>query len=138
MPYQIQRRCLPSRRTNQRQEERGAPRCYGKKIRVNSLLSDPRAMQEAPSPVYGEDKVMLRFRVRDLLWRPAGELVRFVAVVHPTRGALLLMHASFARPIGGRLVVSQITVLFTHFSQPPVFSPHSPDEAAILSAVVPI
>jgi hypothetical protein len=29
-------------------------------------------MQEALSPVYGEDKVMLRYRVCDLLWRPAG------------------------------------------------------------------
>src|SRR5262245_19004459 len=48
-------------------------------------------MQEALSPVYGEDKVMLRYRVCDLLWRPAGELVRFVAVIHPTRGPLLLM-----------------------------------------------
>ena len=34
---------------------------------------------------------MLRYRVCDLLWRPAGELVRFVAVIHPTRGPLLLM-----------------------------------------------
>ena len=48
-------------------------------------------MQEALSPVYGEHKVMLRYRVRDLLWRPAGKLVRFVAVIHPTRGPLLLM-----------------------------------------------
>src|SRR6516162_9412711 len=48
--------------------KRGAPRRYGKKI-----------------------KVMLRYRVCDLLWRPAGELVRFVAVIHPTRGPLLLM-----------------------------------------------
>ena len=71
--------------------KRGAPKRYGKKIKLNSLLSDPRSMQEAPSPVYGEDKVILRFRVRDLLWRPAGELVRFVAVIHPNRGALLLM-----------------------------------------------
>jgi hypothetical protein len=71
--------------------KRGAPKRYGKKIKVNSLLSDPQSMQQAPSPVYGEDKVILRFRVRDLLWRPAGELVRFVAVIHPTRGALLLM-----------------------------------------------
>jgi hypothetical protein len=70
---------------------RGAPKRYGKKIKVNSLLSDPRSMQEAPSPVYGERNVILRFRVRDLLWRPAGELVRFVAVIHPARGALLLM-----------------------------------------------
>jgi DDE superfamily endonuclease len=70
---------------------RGAPKRYGKKIKVKSLLSEPRSMQEALSPVYGEDKVMLRYRVCDLLWRPAGELVRFVAVIHPTRGPLLLM-----------------------------------------------
>jgi hypothetical protein len=71
--------------------KRGAPRRYGKKIKVKSLLEDPQSMHEAPSPVYGEDKVMLRYRVCDLLWRPAGGLVRFVAVIHPTRGPLLLM-----------------------------------------------
>ena len=71
--------------------KRGAPRRYGKKIKVKSLLEDPQTMHEALSPVYGEDKVMLRYRVCDLLWRPAGELVRFVAVIHPTRGPLLLM-----------------------------------------------
>ena len=32
------------------------------------------------------------FNIRcDLLWRPAGRLVRFVAVIHPTRGSCLLM-----------------------------------------------
>src|SRR5215471_10884884 len=35
-----------------------------------SLLSDPNSMQQARSPVYGEHKVMLRYRVCDLLWRP--------------------------------------------------------------------
>src|SRR6516162_2748392 len=71
--------------------KRGAPKRYGKKIKVKSLLSDPHSMQPARSPVYGEHKVMLRYRVCDLLWRPAGQLVRFVAVIHPTRGPLLLM-----------------------------------------------
>ena len=33
----------------------------------------------------------LRFRTAGLLWRPAGILVRFVAVLHPHRGAILLM-----------------------------------------------
>jgi hypothetical protein len=28
-------------------------------------------MQQIASPVYGEDNVTLRFRVWDLLWRPA-------------------------------------------------------------------
>jgi hypothetical protein len=72
-------------------KKRGAPKRYGKKIKVKSLLSDSDSMQEAPSPVYGENKVIIRYRVRDLLWRPAGQLVRFVAIVHPTRGSLLLM-----------------------------------------------
>jgi hypothetical protein len=34
---------------------------------------------------------MLRYRVCDLIWHPAGRLVRFVAVIHPTRGSCLLM-----------------------------------------------
>jgi hypothetical protein len=35
--------------------------------------------------------VTLRFRTADLLWRPVGILVRFVAVDHPRRGTILLM-----------------------------------------------
>jgi hypothetical protein len=30
--------------------------------------------------------------VRDLMWRPVGQLVRFIAVIHPTTGKNLLMH----------------------------------------------
>ncbi len=71
--------------------KRGRPRLYGKKIKLKSLLTDRQAMQRAPSPVYGEHHVALQYRVCDLLWRPVGQLVRFVAVIHPTRGALLLM-----------------------------------------------
>lgn len=33
----------------------------------------------------------IRFRTADLLWRPVGTLVRFVAVQHPRRGNILLM-----------------------------------------------
>jgi hypothetical protein len=71
--------------------KRGAPRRYGKKIKLKSLFSDTRSMLEVASPVYGECNVILRYRVCDLLWRPAGRLVRFVAVIHPTRGSCLLM-----------------------------------------------
>ena len=72
-------------------KKRGRPKRYGKKIKLKSLLSDTGSMQKVASPVYGERKVILRYRVCDLLWRPAGRLVRFVAVIHPTRGACLLM-----------------------------------------------
>jgi len=71
--------------------KRGRPRTYGRKIKASSLLQNPKAFQRAASPVYGESKVIIQYRVRDLLWRPAGCLVRFVAVSHPTRGSCLLM-----------------------------------------------
>src|ERR1017187_4791890 len=72
-------------------KKRGRPRLYGQKIALRTLLNDPTAMQQAPSPVYGEQKTTLNYLVRDLLWRPTGQLVRFVVVVHPSRGSWLLM-----------------------------------------------
>lgn len=74
-----------------RPRRRGRPAKYGKKIRLASLLQDTTRFQKAPSPVYGEQGVTLRFRCADLLWRPVGILVRFVVVLHPQRGAILLM-----------------------------------------------
>jgi hypothetical protein len=70
---------------------RGRPKTYGKKIKLKSLLANVNAMQQVASPVYGENNVTLRYRVHDLLWRPAGRLVRFVVAVHPTRGSCILM-----------------------------------------------
>jgi len=74
-----------------RPRPRGRPAKYGKKIKVATLLKETGRLQEAPSPVYGEQGVTLRFRAADLLWRPVGILVRFVVVHHPRRGAILLM-----------------------------------------------
>jgi hypothetical protein len=48
-------------------------------------------MDEAVVNVYGEGGVNLRYCMRDLMWRPVGRLVRFVAVIHPTKGSILLM-----------------------------------------------
>jgi hypothetical protein len=72
-------------------KNRGRPRTYGDKIALRSFFNDPQAMTRAASPVYGEDNVILQYRVVDLLWRPAGRLVRFVVVIHPTRGRCILM-----------------------------------------------
>jgi hypothetical protein len=63
---------------------------------VKSLLSDVQSMEEATADVYGERGVKIRYRVRDLMWRPVGQLVRFVAVVHPTRGNIVLMTTDLA------------------------------------------
>jgi hypothetical protein len=70
---------------------RGRPRKYGDKVTIASLLDDPDSFSSAPSPVYNETYVTIRYRTTDLLWRPVGIFVRFVAVLHPTRGTILLM-----------------------------------------------
>jgi hypothetical protein len=65
---------------------------YGAKVLLKSMLTDTDSMQISPSVVYGETEGTLRYRMQDLLWwRPSGRVVRFVAVVHPTRGSCLLM-----------------------------------------------
>ena len=71
--------------------KRGRPRVYGRKVKLKSLLQDPNGRQQVNSPVYGERRVVIQYKVRDLLWRPASRLVRFVAVIHPTRGRCLLI-----------------------------------------------
>ena len=72
-------------------KKKGRPKTYGGKIKLKSLLWDTKSMEQVASPVYGERGVMIRYRVRDLLWRPARRLVRFGAVIHPTRGSCILM-----------------------------------------------
>lgn len=72
-------------------KKRGRPKVYGLKIALRTLFDDPEEMQRIDSPVYGERNVQLRVRTLDLLWRPIGILVRFVAVSHPTRGNCILM-----------------------------------------------
>ena len=74
-----------------KQPKRGRPKVYGDKIALKSLFDEPESMQSIDSPVYGERHVQLRIRTLDLLWRPVGVVVRFVAVAHPTRGNCILM-----------------------------------------------
>jgi hypothetical protein len=73
------------------QKKRGRPRLYGEKVAIKSLFDNPEQMQVAASPVYGEHDVQVRFYALDLLWRPVGILIRFVAVEHPSRGRRILM-----------------------------------------------
>ena len=70
---------------------RGRPRLYGKKIALRTFFDEPSAFTQAESPVYGEKGVTLSYRVLDLVWRPVGRTVRFVLVMHPTRGRRILL-----------------------------------------------
>jgi len=70
---------------------KGRPRIYGQKVHLKDLAKDDPKFTSAPSPVYGENDVVLRYRTLDLTWRPVGRIVRFVIVRHPTRGTIFLL-----------------------------------------------
>jgi hypothetical protein len=74
-----------------KEPKRGRPKFYGIKVKLSSLFKAKDKFVSAPSPVYNEKGVTLRFRCVDLLWRPVGTLVRFVLVIHPTRGRIILL-----------------------------------------------
>jgi len=73
------------------QKGRGRPRRYGYKTGLRDWFRFRQQFLRAPSPVYGESGITLRYYSQDLLWRPLGQLVRFVWVDHPTRGRLILL-----------------------------------------------
>jgi hypothetical protein len=74
-----------------RQPRRGRRRLYGPKTPLWDWFRYRQQFVKAPSPVYGESGIILRYLSQDLLWRPLGQLVRFVWVSHPTRGNLILL-----------------------------------------------
>ena len=75
---------------------RGRKKTYGEKVKLSSLFDAPGAMSKTTSPIYGEKDVALQYRAAQLLWRPIGLMVLFVAVVHPTRGKCLLICTDIA------------------------------------------
>ncbi len=77
-------------------KRRGRHKKYGAKIKLKTLYTD--TLTAAPSPVYGDKNVTLQYVAIDLLWKPVGMLVRFVAVIHPTKGKILLMSTDLSLP----------------------------------------
>jgi hypothetical protein len=72
-------------------KRRGRPRTYGTKVKLFSLFEQSGIFLSAPSPVYGETGVSIRYLCRDLYWRPVGIKVRFVLVDHPSRGKKIFL-----------------------------------------------
>lgn len=76
-------------------KKRGRPRIYGERVALKSLFDDNNfvAME---SPYANENGISVLVKSVDLLWKPAGVLVRFVAVVHPIRGRCIFMCTDLA------------------------------------------
>jgi hypothetical protein len=78
---------------------RGRPKIYGQKIKLLDIFKDPAAFIAGAGAIYGEDQVQFRYRSIDLLWRPVGILVRFVFVMHPTRGNVIFLSTDLIDPL---------------------------------------
>jgi len=74
-----------------KRRRRGRPRRYGRRTKLRDWFRLSKRFQTAQSPLYDDRQVTLRYFSRDLLWRPLGQRVRFVWVIHPTRGRWLLL-----------------------------------------------
>ncbi|MCB1100566.1 MAG: hypothetical protein KDN22_33700, partial [Verrucomicrobiae bacterium] len=77
--------------------KRGRPKKYGKKIVLHKLFATLNRFEVMRTSVYGEREVEVRYRVLDLLWKPAGKTVRFVLIDHPHRGRLILLCTNLTR-----------------------------------------
>jgi len=77
---------------------RGRKKVYGEKISLRNLFGNAELMHTAPSSIYGETNSQRRYITVDLIWRPVGILVRFVAVLHPARGKCILMSTDLTLP----------------------------------------
>ena len=69
------------------EKKRGRPKKYGEKVVLASFFDRPGLFTTVASQLYGEDgSVELRYYAVNLLWKPTKSLMRFILVVHPTRG----------------------------------------------------
>lgn len=75
---------------------RGRKAKYGKKIALKTLAAETEKMTAVESPAYGEKDVIIKYRCIDLMWRSAGDLVRYVIVVHPVRGTIFLFSSDLS------------------------------------------
>lgn len=73
------------------QRRRGRPKKYGRVVKLKELFNSAHPVSHIDSPVYGESNTTLKVRSFKLLWKPAGRVVHFVLVAHPTRGKIILM-----------------------------------------------
>jgi hypothetical protein len=72
-------------------KSRGRRRVYGDKVSLLSFFDRIDEFATVQSPFDGDANVEIKIFHKDLLWRAIGKLVRYVFVVHPTRGKWILI-----------------------------------------------
>ncbi len=75
----------------QKKGKKGRKKKYGPKVSIMAFFKQPHLFTSAASSVYHEKEVIISYLCINLLWRPIGQMVRFVCVNHPTRGKIILI-----------------------------------------------
>lgn len=70
-------------------KRRGRPKKYGKKVKLFDLFKTNLEWISMPMP--GNNKLIIQYCVIPLFWKPAGQLVNFVFVIHPEKGNAIVM-----------------------------------------------
>jgi len=76
---------------SQRKGKKGRKKIYGQKVSLMAFFDKPHLFTSVESPVYHEKGVIISYLCVNLLWRPIGQMIRFVCVNHPTRGKIILI-----------------------------------------------
>ena len=74
--------------------KKGRPRKYGGKVRLFDLFKLDLPFIKAPMP--NNENIIIEYYVIELLWKPLGQLVKFVLVRHPTRGNSICLSTDLA------------------------------------------
>lgn len=64
--------------------KKGRPRKYGEKVKLFDLFKSDLPFIKASMP--NNENIIIEYYVIELLWKPLGQLVKFVLVRHPIRG----------------------------------------------------
>ncbi len=83
----------------QTKKRRGRPKTYGRKITLIDVFKDTTAFTPGTGALYDEERAQFLYRSIDLFWRPIGILVRFVFVIHPTRGNAIFLSTDLIDPL---------------------------------------
>lgn len=69
----------------------GRPKKFGEKLRLVTIFQQENNFRTIESPVYGEKGVKIKVHEMDLLMKGVGLLVKYVFVIHPHRGKIILL-----------------------------------------------
>jgi hypothetical protein len=76
----------------------GRPKKYGKKIVLKNIFKEEKKFKTIDSPIYQEKSTKIKYHEENLLMRGMDFLVKYVFVIHPVRGKIILISTDLTLP----------------------------------------